>query len=185
MLLSWAVPKGPCFDPKVTRMAVHVEDHPLHYASFGGTIPEKQYGAGTVIVWDQGTWEPQGDPGAGMKSGKLVFRLHGEKLAGLWELVRIAKPGDLQDQWLLFKKRDEWARPLSEYDDVKVLPDSVVAHPLGLLEQREPKVPVSKSAHPAPADLSAAVCAPLLRRSSPSSRHWRRRCPLAETGLSR
>jgi bifunctional non-homologous end joining protein LigD len=167
VLLSWAVPKGPCFDPKVKRMAVHVEDHPVDYASFEGTIPEKQYGAGTVIVWDRGTWEPQGDPEDGMSSGKLVFRLHGEKLAGLWELVRIAKPGDRQDQWLLFKKRDEWARPLSGYDVVKALPDSVVAHPLGLLEEREPKIPVSESADPAPADLSAAVRAPVPAKLEP------------------
>ncbi|WP_408734458.1 DNA polymerase ligase N-terminal domain-containing protein [Paraburkholderia bannensis] len=168
VLLSLAVPKGPCFDPKVKRMAVHVEDHPLDYANFEGTIPEKQYGAGTVIVWDRGTWEPQGDPRAGMESGKLVFRLHGEKLAGLWELVRIAKPGDRQDQWMLFKKRDEWARPLSEYDVVRALPDSVVAYPLGLLEQREPKVPVSKSADPASADFSAAARAASCEARAPA-----------------
>src|ERR1700758_1751023 len=84
VLLSWAVPKGPCYDPKEKRMAVHVEDHPVEYATFEGTIPRKQYGAGTVITWDRGTWEPVGDPQQGMNSGKLVFRLHGEKLAGLW-----------------------------------------------------------------------------------------------------
>ena len=74
-----------------------------------------------------------------MQKGKLVFRLHGEKLAGLWELVRIAKPGDKQDAWMLFKKRDEWARPLAEYDVIAALPDSVVAKPLGLVEAREPR----------------------------------------------
>ena len=105
-LMSWAVPKGPCFDPAEKRMAIHVEDHPVDYGSFEGTIPPKQYGAGTVIVWDRGTWEPVGDPYEGMRSGKLVFELHGEKLAGRWELVRIAKPGDKQDAWMLFKKRD-------------------------------------------------------------------------------
>ncbi|KNZ30682.1 MAG: ATP-dependent DNA ligase [Methylibium sp. NZG] len=139
VLLSWAVPKGPCFDPKEMRMAVHVEDHPVPYAGFEGTIPPKQYGAGTVIVWDHGTWAPVGDARAGMAVGKLVFRLHGEKLAGLWELVRIAKPGDRQDPWMLFKKRDEWARPLAEYDVIKALPDSVIGKPLGMLEQREPR----------------------------------------------
>jgi bifunctional non-homologous end joining protein LigD len=139
VLLSWAVPKGPCFDPKEMRMAVHVEDHPVPYAGFEGTIPPKQYGAGTVIVWDHGRWEPVGDAREGMTKGKLVFRLHGEKLAGLWELVRIAKPGDKQDPWMLFKKRDEWARPLAEYDVIKALPDSVIAKPLGLVEQREPR----------------------------------------------
>jgi len=139
VLLSWAVPKGPSFDPAKMQMAIHVEDHPLDYASFEGTIPPRQYGAGKVIVWDRGTWQPEGDPRAGMASGKLVFRLHGEKLAGLWELVRIAKPGDRQDRWMLFKKKDAWARPLAEYDVIAALPDSVVAHPLGLVEEREPR----------------------------------------------
>ena len=97
VLLSWAVPKGPSFDPSKMQMAIHVEDHPLDYARFEGTIPPRQYGAGTVIVWDRGTWEPEGDPRDGMAKGKLVFALHGEKLAGRWELVRIAKPGDKQD----------------------------------------------------------------------------------------
>ena len=121
VLLSWAVPKGPSFDPSKMQMAIHVEDHPLGYASFEGTIPPKQYGAGKVIVWDHGSWEPVGDAEDGMAKGKLVFRLHGEKLAGLWELVRIAKPGDRQDPWMLFKKRDEWARPLAEYDVIAAL----------------------------------------------------------------
>src|SRR6476659_6414613 len=111
VLLSWAVPKGPCFDPKEKRMAVHVEDHPVDYATFEGTIPRGQYGAGTVIVWDRGTWEPVGDPREGLKDGKLLFTLHGHKLNGLWELVRIAKPGDKQEMWILFKKRDKQARP--------------------------------------------------------------------------
>ncbi len=155
VLLSWAVPKGPCFDPKEMRMAVHVEDHPVPYAGFEGTIPPKQYGAGTVIVWDHGTWEPVGDPRAGMASGKLVFRLHGEKLAGLWELVRIAKPGDRQDPWMLFKKRDEWARPLADYDVIKALPDSVITKPLGLVERREPHR--NGAANPAPAASVAEV----------------------------
>ncbi len=113
VMLSWAVPKGPSVDPKDMRMAIHVEDHPLSYNSFEGTIPPKQYGAGTVIVWDNGTWEPTVDPQQGLKDGKLVFTLHGHKLVGLWELVRIAKPGDKQEAWLLFKKRDRHARPRS------------------------------------------------------------------------
>ncbi len=139
VLLSWAVPKGPSFDPSKMQMAIHVEDHPLAYGDFEGTIPPKQYGAGKVIVWDRGTWEPVGDPGEGMAKGKLLFRLHGQKLAGLWELVRIAKPGDRQDPWMLFKKKDEWARPLAEYDVIAALPDSVVAAPLGPVEEREPR----------------------------------------------
>jgi bifunctional non-homologous end joining protein LigD len=173
VLLSWAVPKGPSFDPKKMQMAVHVEDHPLSYATFEGTIPPKQYGAGKVIVWDRGSWEPVGDAAEGMAKGKLVFRLHGEKLAGLWELVRIAKPGDRQDPWMLFKKRDEWARPLAEYDVIAALPDSVVARPLGLVEVREPRGAPARAAKgaateaPAEPDLGAAVKAALPARLEP------------------
>src|SRR5262245_40671159 len=125
VLVSWAVPRGPSYDPSEKRMAIHVEDHPLSYGSFEGTIPAKQYGAGRGIVWDKGTWEPLGDPHEGMAKGKLAFTLHGQKLAGEWELVRIAKPRDKQDAWLLFKKRDAFAKPKAEYDVVTALPDSV------------------------------------------------------------
>ncbi len=153
VLLSWAVPKGPSYDPKVKRMAIHVEDHPVSYGGFEGSIPEKQYGAGTVIVWDRGTWVPIGDPHAGMASGKLVFELHGEKMAGRWELVRIAKPEDRQEAWLLFKKHDAWERPIDEYDVTTALPDSVIAKPLGLAAAREP-------ARAAAADAAAPVVKP-------------------------
>ena len=174
VLLSWAVPKGPSFDPKKMQMAIHVEDHPLDYAGFEGTIPPKQYGAGTVIVWDRGTWEPVSDAAEGMQKGKLVFRLHGEKLAGLWELVRIAKPGDRQDPWMLFKKKDEWARPLAEYDVIAALPDSVIAHPLGPVEAREPRatrraaasVPAATTSRTAP-DMASAPELPLPSRLEP------------------
>ena len=172
VLLSWAVPKGPSYDPTKMQMAIHVEDHPLSYAPFEGTIPPKQYGAGKVIVWDHGTWEPVGDPREGMQKGKLLFKLHGEKLAGLWELVRIAKPGDKQDPWMLFKKRDEWARPLPEYDVIAALPDSVVARPLGLVEEREQRQTVARAAvvaraEPAKADLAKGVKAPLPTKLEP------------------
>jgi bifunctional non-homologous end joining protein LigD len=137
VLLSWAVPKGPSFDPAEKRLAMHVEDHPVAYGGFEGTIPPRQYGAGKVIVWDNGWWEPVGDAKAGLAAGKLVFELHGQKLAGRWELVRIRKPGDKQDPWILFKKKDAWARPLAEYDVISALPDSVVAQPLGPVEARD------------------------------------------------
>lgn len=166
VLLSWAVPRGPCYDPKEKRMAIHVEDHPVEYAAFEGTIPPKQYGAGTVLVWDRGDWEPVGDPRAGMKAGKLVFRLHGEKLAGLWELVKISKPDEPQEQWMMFKKRDEWARPIAEYDVIKALPDSVVTHPLGRIEAREPKHSLRQDEQ-VEIDLSAAVQAPLPAKLEP------------------
>ncbi len=129
VLVSWALPKGPSFDPLDKRMAIHVEDHPLSYGSFEGTIPPKQYGAGDVIVWDRGTWEPVGDPREGMRVGKVLFKLHGEKLEGLWELVKIAKGGEKQEPWILFKKRDAFARPKADYDVVSALPDSVLAKP--------------------------------------------------------
>lgn len=167
VLMSWAVPKGPCYDPKEKRMAIHVEDHPVEYSEFEGTIPKNQYGAGTVIVWDRGTWEPVGDPRAGMQAGKLIFRLHGEKLAGLWELVRISKPGDRQDQWMLFKKRDEWARQLADFDVITALPDSVTTHPLGLIEDREPAAGRPTRKREPELDLSAAIAAPLPAKLEP------------------
>ena len=162
VLLSWAVPKGPCYDPAAKRMAVHVEDHPVSYADFEGVIPKGQYGAGRVIVWDRGRWQPVGSPHQGMAEGKLVFDLHGEKLAGRWELVRIAKPGDKQDPWMLFKKRDAWARPLADYDVISALPDSVIARPLGPVEARQPRSvrPLAVAARSA-AELPGAVRAEL------------------------
>src|ERR1700744_2995749 len=84
---SWAVTRGPSLDPHEKRLAVEVEDHPVSYGSFEGTIPKGQYGGGTVMLWDEGTWEPVGDPHKGLKNGKLVFKLHGERLTGEWTLV--------------------------------------------------------------------------------------------------
>jgi bifunctional non-homologous end joining protein LigD len=173
VMLSWALPKGPSVDPKDMRMAVHVEDHPISYNSFEGTIPRGQYGAGTVIVWDQGTWAPAVDPNQGLKDGKLVFTLHGHKLFGLWELVRIAKPGDKQDAWLLFKKRDRHARPHSEYDVVSALPDSVITKPL-----KAPSVTLDSAAAgptgavkaPMPATLAPQLAS--LASAAPTSGAW-------------
>ncbi|MEP7083586.1 MAG: DNA ligase D [Betaproteobacteria bacterium] len=127
-LKSWAVPKGPSLDPAQKRMAVRTEDHPLSYATFEGVIPPKQYGAGTMIVWDRGTWEPVGDPRDGLAAGKLKFRLHGEKLNGGWTLVRIrSAAGERQEPWLLIKERDDQARPSAEYSVVDALPESVLS----------------------------------------------------------
>ncbi|QXI51060.1 DNA ligase D [Pseudomonas alvandae] len=125
-LKSWAVPKGPSLDPKVKRLAVHVEDHPLDYATFEGSIPEGHYGAGDVIVWDRGVWIPQGDVHQAYEKGRLKFELRGEKLAGLWNLVRTHMPGK-QEQWFLIKHQDDAARPESEYDVVAAEPDSVLS----------------------------------------------------------
>lgn len=102
-LKSWAVPKGPSLDPKIKRLAIHVEDHPLEYATFEGTIPEGHYGAGDVIVWDRGVWIPQDDPAKAYAKGRLKFELKGEKLGGLWNLVRTHMPGK-QEQWFLIKQ---------------------------------------------------------------------------------
>ena len=88
-LKSWAVPQGPSLDPAERRLAVHVEDHPLDYGGFEGVIPKGEYGGGTVMLWDRGSWEALGDPAADYAAGKLKFRLHGERLQGGWTLVRM------------------------------------------------------------------------------------------------
>jgi bifunctional non-homologous end joining protein LigD len=93
VLLSWAVTKGPSLDPADKRLAVHTEDHPLSYGSFEGIIPEGEYGGGTVMLWDRGTWEPVGDPRVGLRKGHLSFVLHGERLTGGWDLIRMRKEG--------------------------------------------------------------------------------------------
>lgn len=123
---SWAIPKGPSLDPKDKRMAVAVEDHPIAYAGFEGTIPAKQYGAGKVIIWDRGTWEPVSDADAALRTGNLKFRLRGDKLHGLWALVRMKTPDRKREAWLLIKERDDAARASTEFSVVDELPDSVV-----------------------------------------------------------
>src|SRR5918999_3821680 len=126
-LKSWAVPQGPSLDPKVRRLAVHVEDHPLQYADFEAPIPKGQYGAGAMIVWDRGTWVPMGDPEEGYRKGTLKFRLAGEKLGGGWTLVRLKpKEGERGDNWLLIKERDPFARPGSDAEILEERPESVL-----------------------------------------------------------
>ncbi len=112
VLWSWAVTRGPSLDPSEKRLAVHVEDHPIDYGDFEGVIPEGQYGAGAVVIWDRGEWVPEGDPAAGMKKGHLGFRLDGEKLHGGWHLVRMRpRAGEKRDNWLLIKSDDAFADP--------------------------------------------------------------------------
>jgi bifunctional non-homologous end joining protein LigD len=111
VLKSWAVPKGPSYDPKDRRLAVHVEDHPVSYGSFEGTIPEGEYGGGTVMLWDRGSWSPIGDPEEGYSKGDLKFILHGARLKGAWVLVRMGKRSGDKDNWLLIKEKDEFADP--------------------------------------------------------------------------
>src|SRR5438445_2644387 len=125
VLLSWAVPKGPSLDPKTKRLAMKVEDHPFDYGEFEGVIPEG-YGAGIVMLWDKGTWTPEGDDiDAALKKGDLKFTLNGYKLKGSWVLVRTGGryPGGSGDRsWLLIKHRDEWA---GELDITEFAPKSV------------------------------------------------------------
>jgi len=107
VLKSWAVAKGPSVDPAIKRLAIEVEDHPLAYGEFEGTIPKGEYGGGTVMLWDRGTWTPVEDPHKGLKSGRMKFRLNGEKMKGLWALVRMKpRPKDRHTNWLLIKDRD-------------------------------------------------------------------------------
>ena len=116
VLKSWAVPKGPSLDPADKRLAMQVEDHPVSYFDFEGTIPRGNYGAGTVMVWDVGTWEPQGDTHAMLQKGDLKFLLNGRKLKGEFALVHMKsrRPGTKGNEWLLIKHRDAYAK--ADYD---------------------------------------------------------------------
>jgi len=117
VMKSWAVTRGPSFDPNEKRLAVHVEDHPVEYNTFEGTIPEGEYGGGTVMIWDRGRWFPEGDPHKGYAKGHLVFDLDGEKLHGRWHLVRMrSRERDRHDNWLLIKGKDDEARGAGDKD---------------------------------------------------------------------
>lgn len=128
VLKSWAVAKGPSYYTGDKRLAVQVEDHPMEYGGFEGTIPKGQYGGGTVMVWDQGTWEPQGDGEEGFRTGRLKFVLHGQKLKGKWTLVRMGGRAakESKPNWLLIKEHDEYERPANEEPITESEPDSVV-----------------------------------------------------------
>jgi len=147
-LKSWAIPKGPSLDPQDKRLAVHVEDHPISYAKFEGSIPKGQYGGGDVIVWDEGIWQPHDDVNAAYKAGKLKFTLIGEKLGGDWALVktRLRGSGD-KEQWLLIKEKDDIARASDEYDIVQMRPESVITGDV---------LPIDKGTSAKPVKLSAA-----------------------------
>ncbi len=129
VLKSWAVTKGPSFYPGDKRLAVQVEDHPIEYGDFEGTIPKGQYGGGTVMVWDYGKWEPHADVDRGLKEGHLKFDLHGTKLKGSWALVRMHTRDAHPDKpnWLLIKERDEFARQEEEPAITEEAPDSAVS----------------------------------------------------------
>ena len=128
VMKSWAVTRGPSLVPGEKRLAVHVEDHPIEYNAFEGTIPEGEYGAGTVMIWDRGRWYPEGDPYAGYKKGHLDFSLDGKKLHGRWHLVRMhGRAGEKKEPWLLIKSKDEDARSASDPDILEEAPLSVVS----------------------------------------------------------
>lgn len=149
-LKSWAVPKGPSLDPQVKRLAMEVEDHPLDYASFEGSIPQGHYGAGDVIVWDRGIWKPIGDPLESLKKGKLKFELEGEKLGGIWNLVRTHQEGK-QKPWFLIKHQDAAAKPEAEFDVVKAQPDSVLSERTLIPKKRKGKTAEAKPVEQVPA----------------------------------
>ena len=129
VLKSWAVPKGPSYDPATKRLAMMTEDHPYDYASFEGVIPAGQYGGGNVIIWDSGTWEfiePGNDPVKALRSGKLTFRMYGRKMFGEWALVKIhGRSGSKGNEWLLLKHSDEFAS--AEVDVTALAPRSIIS----------------------------------------------------------
>lgn len=128
VLKSWAVTRGPSLVAGERRLAVPVEDHRLDYGDFEGVIPAGSYGAGAVLVWDRGFWEPDGDAAPDLASGSLRFRLYGKKLTGAWKLVRMtARPKERQASWLLIKAQDAEARPRTALDVLVEQPLSVLS----------------------------------------------------------
>jgi bifunctional non-homologous end joining protein LigD len=125
VLKSWAVAKGPSYDPKDKRLAVHTEDHPMEYGDFEGVIPKGEYGGGTVLLWDRGHWFPEGEnPSEAYRKGRLKFRLEGEKMHGNWALIRMGgSSGEGGKNWLLIKERDDQAR--DDFSVVDERPESV------------------------------------------------------------
>jgi bifunctional non-homologous end joining protein LigD len=166
-LKSWAVPKGPNLDPTVKRLALEVEDHPLEYGEFEGTIPEKQYGAGEVLLWDRGTWVPEeDDPAAALRKGRLHFRLEGEKLHGGWILTR-TRGEEGKPQWLLIKRDDEEARP-GGGEITAERPESVKRPPA--VEKRARKLKRPSKASWVPEFLAPQLAT--LVTEPPRSGHW-------------
>ncbi len=161
-LRSWAVPKGPSFDPADKRMAVEVEDHPIEYADFEGTIPAGNYGAGAVIVWDRGTWRPRGDPFAGLEQGKLVFELSGYKLRGEWTLVRTRRAQGGKQEWLLMKHRDALAGPGRTLSEASVLSGRLLEEVAAGTDRARGAVEEARRLGARPRALGAADLRPML-----------------------
>ena len=177
VLLSWAVPKGPSLDPSIKRLAMQVEDHPIEYAEFEGIIPEGEYGGGTVMVWDHGTWTPEvPDVGAALRKGDLKFTLAGEKLRGSWVLVRTRAGSSGKPSWLLIKHRDAFA---SADDIATSAPRSVVSNRImaEIAWQEGGNVDKAASADP-PAEIRRLIANPSAaarrKRRKPSVWHSKR-----------
>jgi bifunctional non-homologous end joining protein LigD len=153
VLKSWAVPKGPSPDPKEKRLAMQVEDHPLAYGKFAGMIPEGEYGGGEVLLWDHGSWEPNGEPHAGLKKGHLDFILKGARMKGRWTLIRTGKSAS-KPMWLLFKRSDEFAgkdklfHALKDYGSKKEAPEDTKKKlkPITRLTKMEKNSKIKKNA---------------------------------------
>src|SRR5580692_6356618 len=130
VLKSWAVTKGPSYVPGDKRLAVQVEDHPMEYGGFEGSIPKGQYGGGTVMLWDEGTWEPVGDADESLAKGNLKFILHGKKLQGKWVLVRMGgkAANEAKPNWLLIKEHDEYEQTAQDEPIVEKEPNSVLTN---------------------------------------------------------
>jgi bifunctional non-homologous end joining protein LigD len=186
VLLSWAVTKGPSLVPGDKRLAVQTEDHPLDYGDFEGTIPKGEYGGGTVILWDRGSWKPLGDPRRGLAKGHLEFEILGEKLGGRWHLVRMAKrPREKKDNWLLIKGDDAFARDEGDPAIVEERPESVKTGRLveevageapgwssktGRIEPNAPPVPKKARASGFPGFIAPALAT--LKPRPPAGQKW-------------
>lgn len=171
---SWAVPKGPSYDPADKRMAIQVEDHPMSYNGFEGQIPPGLYGAGKVIIWDRGHWVPEGDPARGYRSGKLKFTLQGHKLQGRWTLVRMrAKPEERQPAWLLIKERDGHERAAAQFNVAEDMPDSVATLPAapGQTPGKRQARPRASAKAPLPQRLAPQL-ATLVDHPPADAEHW-------------
>jgi bifunctional non-homologous end joining protein LigD len=158
VMLSWAVPRGPSFDPSVKRMAMQVEDHPIEYNKFEGIIPGGEYGGGTVMIWDQGIWTPESeDVDAALTKGELKLTMEGKKLHGSWVMVRTRpRPGQSRPAWLLIKHRDQWA---STEDIAMLAPRSVVSDRLLIEIARDEGGDMRKAADGDPPELLEKILA--------------------------
>jgi bifunctional non-homologous end joining protein LigD len=186
VLLSWSVPKGPSLDPREKRLAVHVEDHPLAYGQFEGIIPKGQYGGGTVLLWDRGTWEPKEDPIAGYAKGNLKFILKGEKLHGGFALIRLGGRRAREEgekAWLLIKEKDAEVRQ-GEAELTETRPESVASgRTMEEIAADKTSVWHSKPSHVDLAEVPGALEAPLPARPRPPRAASRRKPPEGDDWL--